>query len=211
MRTATVQEADSRPRSFTGTIAARVESNLGFRVGGKVAERLVDAGQTVRRGQPLMRLDPTDLQLAAQAQQQAVAAARAQAQQTAADEGRYRGLRGTGAVSKSAYSQIKAASDAAQAQLKSAQAQAQVARNGSGYAQLLADADGIVMETLAEPGQVVAAGTRRCARGGDSTARNPAPDHRQQRPGLVVWQGGQRVHGALAPALQQRRPRHAHL
>src|SRR5687768_6908390 len=145
-------------RSFTGTIAARVQSDLGFRVSGKVLERLVDAGQSVKRGQTLMRMDPVDLKLAAHAQQEAVAAARARAQQTAEEEARYRDLRGTGAISASAYDQVKAAADAAKAQLNTAEAQAEVARNASRYSELVADADGVVMETLAEPGQVVSAG-----------------------------------------------------
>ncbi|WP_128598779.1 efflux RND transporter periplasmic adaptor subunit, partial [Paraburkholderia kirstenboschensis] len=103
VRMAVVQRAVPASRSLTGTVAARVQSDLGFRVSGKVLERLVDAGQTVKRGQPLMRLDPIDLKLAAQARQEAVTAARARAQQTAQDEERYRDLRGTGAISASAY------------------------------------------------------------------------------------------------------------
>ena len=67
MRTAIVQAAAPASRSFIGTVAARVQSDLGFRVSGKVLERLVDTGQTVRRGQPLMRIDPVDLKLAARA------------------------------------------------------------------------------------------------------------------------------------------------
>lgn len=135
-----------------------MQSELGFRVAGKVLERLVDAGQAVKRGQPLMRIDPLDLKLAAQAQQEAVAAARARALQTAEEEARYRDLRGKGAISASAYDQVKAAADAAKAQLSAAEAQANVARNASGYAELLADSDAVVMETLAEAGQVVGAG-----------------------------------------------------
>ncbi|CAD0303787.1 efflux RND transporter periplasmic adaptor subunit [Xanthomonas hortorum] len=158
VRVATVEEAGTAARSFSGTVAARVQSDLGFRVSGKVLERLVDTGQRVTRGQPLLRIDPVDLQLAARAQQDAVAAAQARAQQTADDEARYRDLRGTGAISASAYDQIKAAADAAKAQLSAAQAQAEVARNSKRYSDLLADADGVVMETLVEPGQVVAAG-----------------------------------------------------
>ncbi|RKT25668.1 RND family efflux transporter MFP subunit [Paraburkholderia sp. RAU2J] len=158
VRMAVVQRAVPASRSLTGTVAARVQSDLGFRVSGKVLERLVDAGQTVKRGQPLMRLDPIDLKLAAQARQEAVTAARARAQQTAQDEERYRDLRGTGAISASAYDQAKAAADAARAQLNAAEADADVARNATGYAGLMADGDGVVMETLAEPGQVVSAG-----------------------------------------------------
>lgn len=158
VRAAIVQGAPSASRAFTGTVAARVQSDLGFRVPGKVLERLVDAGQTVKRGQPLMRIDPVDLKLAAHAQQQAVAAARAVAQQASGDEARYRALLGTGAISASSYDQSRAAADSAKAQLSAATAQAEVAGNANRYSALVADADGVVMETLAEPGQVVAAG-----------------------------------------------------
>src|SRR4029453_11104166 len=85
-------------------------------------------------------------------------AARARARQTAEDEARYRDLVGSGAVSASSYDQIKAAAESARAQLNAAEAQADVARNATGYAVLLADADGVVVETLADAGQVVNAG-----------------------------------------------------
>lgn len=158
VRTATVGEIATGSRSFTGVVAARVQGDLGFRVSGKVLERRVDAGQTVKRGQLLMRLDPVDLELAALSQRELVAAVRAQAQQASADEARYRELLRTGAISVSAYDQAKAAADAAKAQLSAAEAQARVASNATAYADLVADADGIVMETLVEPGQVVSAG-----------------------------------------------------
>jgi RND family efflux transporter MFP subunit len=178
VRVATVQGAASASRSFTGTVAARVQSDLGFRVSGKVLERLVDAGQTVKRGQPLMRIDPVDLKLAVNAEQQAVAAARALAKQTAADEVRYRELLRTKLISASAYDQAKAAADSARAQLNAAAAQAEVAGNASGYAELVADADGVVMETLAEPGQVVSAGqvVVRVARAGPREAVVQLPE-----------------------------------
>lgn len=178
VRAATVRDAPAASRAFTGIVAARVQSDMGFRVAGKVSARLVDAGQTVKRGQPLMRIDPRDLQLAAQAQTEAVTAARARALQTAQDEARYRALRGTGAVSAAGYDQAKAAADAAKAQLSAAQAQATVASNASGYAVLVADGDGVVVETLAEPGQVVAAGQTvvRLARAGRREAIVQLPE-----------------------------------
>src|SRR5947207_3080040 len=154
----TVKISTRAERSFTGIVAARVQSDLGFRVPGKILERLVDTGQTVKRGQPLMRIDPTDLRLATRAQEEAVAAAKARAHQTSADEARHRDLVSAGAVSKSAYDKVKAAAESARAELSAAEAQADVARNATGYAVLLADGDGVVVETLAEPGQVVAAG-----------------------------------------------------
>ena len=153
-----ISAAEQGQLSFSGIVTARVQSDLGFRVPGKVVARLVDAGQTVRRGQPLMRIDGTDYAFGASAAANTVAAARAKAQQTAADERRYRDLVAAGAVSASRYDQAKADADAARAHLDAALAQAGVARNEVGYAILVADADGVVVETLAEPGQVVAAG-----------------------------------------------------
>lgn len=172
VRSAVVQLAEDGSRSFTGVVAARVQGDLGFRVSGKVLERLVDTGQTVKRGQPLMRLDPIDLGLQARAQQEAVTAARARARQTAEEEARNRKLVAAGAISASAYDQFKASADAAKAQLSAAVAQADVARNASGYAVLVADADGVIVETLAEPGQVVSPGQAvvRLARAGQREA-----------------------------------------
>jgi RND family efflux transporter MFP subunit len=144
--------------AFTGVVSARVQSNLGFRVSGKITSRLVDTGQFVRAGQPLMMIDRTDYAHAITARAETVTAAKAKAVQAAADEARYRPLVKSGAVSASTYDQIKAASDAAQAELAAATAQEQVARDEGGYSELVADADGIVVETLAEPGQVVMAG-----------------------------------------------------
>jgi RND family efflux transporter MFP subunit len=158
VRTSLVDDAGAVSRAFTGVVAARIQSDLGFRVPGKLLERFVDTGETVTKGQRLARIDPADLNLAAHAQQEAVAAAHALAKQTAADEVRYRNLRERGAVSASAHEQAKAAADVAAAQLRAVEAQASVARNASRYATLFADADGVVMETLVEPGQVVGAG-----------------------------------------------------
>lgn len=158
VRAAVAGPAITGERRFSGVVSARVQSDLGFRVGGKVVARLVDVGQAVRLGQPLMRIDAADYALAVAAQDELVEAARARAVQTASEERRYRGLVSAGAVSALAYDQAKAAADAAQAQLAATQAQARVSRNAAGYAVLTADADGVVMETLAEPGQVVVAG-----------------------------------------------------
>ena len=144
--------------SFTGVVTARVQSDLGFRVPGKVTKRFVDTGQKVHVGQPLMQIDVTDYAHAIATQTENVAALRAKAKQAAADEVRYRGLVSTGAVAASTYDQVKATADAAQAQLASAEAQENVARDQGDYSILLADSDGTVVQTLAEPGQVVAAG-----------------------------------------------------
>src|SRR5436190_3977892 len=152
------EAAGPNSRTFTGIVEARVQSDLGFRVGGKILERSVNVGQRVQKGQVLMRLDDVDLKLSFAAQQANVEAARAKYIQANADEARYAALVKSGAVSRQEYDQARAARDSSKGQLEAAEAQARVSNNSSEYAVLLADADGVIVRTLSEPGQVVAAG-----------------------------------------------------
>jgi RND family efflux transporter MFP subunit len=155
-----------------------VQSSLGFRVPGKIVERLVDVGQEVKAGQPLMRIDDTDLRLALAAKRNAVAAARAIVAQTEPDERRYASLLDDGWIPRQRYEQAKAALDTAQAQLAAAEAEARVTENEAAYAVLMADADGTVIETLGEPGQVVSGGQPvvRIARAGPREAVVALPE-----------------------------------
>jgi RND family efflux transporter MFP subunit len=151
--------SEAAERTFTGTIAARVQSDLGFRVPGKIIERYVDAGEKVKGGEPLMRIDETDLRLRLAAKRNAATAARAVFTQAEADERRYAALVKNGlAASPQRYEQARTALDTAAAQLAAAEADARVAENEATYSLLVADTDGTVVETLVEPGQVVAAG-----------------------------------------------------
>jgi len=130
--------------TYSGEIRARHETQPGFRVGGKIIERLVDAGAQVKAGQALMRLDPGDAGLQ-------LGSAEAQYQLAEADAQRYRELRRKGFVSQSAL-------DTKEAALKAAAAQAGLARNQSAYTTLHADRAGVIAAILAEAGQVVGAG-----------------------------------------------------
>ncbi|OWV87598.1 hemolysin secretion protein D [Rhizobium sp. R635] len=180
-----VKTPDAASRSFTGTVAARVQSDLGFRVPGKIVERLVGLGEEVKAGQPLMRVDDTDLRLALSAKRNAVAAARATLIQAQADERRYAALVKNGlAATPQRYEQAKAALDTATAQLAAAEAEAKVAENEAAYAVLVADADGTIVETLGEPGQVVSAGQPviRLAKSGPREALVWLPEN--LRPGI---------------------------
>ncbi len=132
------------PAVYSGDIRARYESDLGFRIPGKIVARLVDAGSAVKGGQALARIDPADAGL--QATQ-----AEANRELAEAEAKRYRDLRAKNFVSQSAL-------DAKETTLKAAAAQAALARNQSTYTTLSADHDGIVTAVLAETGQVVAAG-----------------------------------------------------
>ena len=164
--------------AYTGTVHARIESVLAFRVPGKIVARLVDAGTRVRAGQPLARLDAADLALAASAAADKVRAAEADAARTAADEARLRPLVATGAIAPTTYDGARAARDAASANLSAARASAANAANQRGYTTLVADADGVVTEVLAEAGQVVAAGTPvlRLSRSGPREALVAVPE-----------------------------------
>ena len=113
VRVTTVVPAAQAERAFTGVISARVQSNLGFRVAGKIIERMVDTGEVVKVGQPLMRIDQTDLDLAITTKEKAVASARAVAVQAGADEARYAELRKAGWSTQQKYEQAKAALDTA--------------------------------------------------------------------------------------------------
>ncbi|MFC3692561.1 efflux RND transporter periplasmic adaptor subunit [Chenggangzhangella methanolivorans] len=178
VQTAKVEPAAAQRRSFTGVVAARVQSNLGFRVPGKIVERFVDTGASVKAGQSLMRIDRTDLDLTITSRERAVASADAVQKQAAADEIRYRELRKAGWSTQQRYEQAKAALDTANAQLEAAKAQAQMSRNESAYSLLKADEDGVVVETLGEPGQVVSAGqvVLRIARSGSREASISLPE-----------------------------------
>src|SRR2546426_2076600 len=107
------QAAGSIRRTFTGIVEARVQSDLGFRVGGKILERCVDVGQRVQKGQPLMRLDSVDLKLSAAAQQANVEAARAGYTQAEADERRVAMLVESHAMPRKEHDHARAALDSA--------------------------------------------------------------------------------------------------
>lgn len=144
---------------FPGEVRARVESRLGFRVGGKIVARKVDVGNVVKRGQVLMQLDPQDLQLA---QAQAVAGLKASESNrdlARAELKRYQDLRDKSFVSQAVLDSKETAFRAAQASYEQALAQSKTQSNQTAYTTLVADADGVVTSIDAEVGQVVAAGS----------------------------------------------------
>src|SRR4051812_8523588 len=151
-------DAETPERSFVGTIRPRIESDLGFRVAGKVAKRLVEVGQTVEIGQPLATLDEVDLKLQAE---QAVAeqtAATGVLAQAAAAEQRAKDLKAKGWTTDAQMDTSRAAADEARARLNRAERSVELTKNSLSYATLTADTRGVVTATLIDPGQVVAAG-----------------------------------------------------
>lgn len=144
---------------FAGEVRARVESRLGFRVGGKIVRRQAELGQRVKAGDVLAQLDPQDYQLAAQAAKAQVVAARTNRDLAAADFKRYKELRDQNFISGAELERRDAALKAAQAQYDQAQAQGSAQGNQAAYTTLIADVSGVVTAVEAESGQVVAAGT----------------------------------------------------
>lgn len=144
---------------FSGEVRARVESRLGFRVGGKIVSRKVDLGASVRRGQVLMQLDPRDLQLAQAQASAGLKAAESNRDLARAELKRYQELREKNFVSQAVLDSKETAFRSAQASHDQALAAFRNQSNQAGYADLVADADGVVTGVDAEVGQVVAAGT----------------------------------------------------
>ena len=138
------ETVDDETPGYAGEVRSRFETPLAFRIPGKISARLVDAGAQVRAGQVLARLDPADTALSA-------ASAEAQRELAEADLRRFRNLRQKNFVSQAAL-------EARETAFRSAQAQADLARNQASYAVLRADQAGVVGQVAAEVGQVVAAG-----------------------------------------------------
>lgn len=154
---------------FPGDVRARVESKLGFRVGGKIVSRKVNLGDVVKRGQVLMQLDPQDLRLAQAQANAGLAAARSNHALAQAELKRYQDLRDKNFVSQAVLDAKISAYQAAKASLEQATAAYQGQSNQAGYATLVADVAGVVTGVDAEVGQVVASGATvvRLAQTGD--------------------------------------------
>jgi RND family efflux transporter MFP subunit len=145
-------------RSFVGTIRPRIETDMGFRVPGKVAKRLVEVGQTVDIGQPLATLDEVDLKLQAEQAEAEFRAATGVLAQAAAAETRAKDLRVKGWTTDAQLDQAKALADEARARLNRAERSVELTNNSLSYATLVADTRGVVTATLIDAGQVVASG-----------------------------------------------------
>lgn len=143
---------------FAAEVRARTETRLGFRVPGKLVQRPVGLGDSVRAGQLLAELDPQDLKLGQDSARAGLAAAQAGFDQAQADFGRYRELRDQGFISSAELERRDTALKAARAQLQQAQAQSAAQANQTSYARLLAGVAGVVTAVEAEPGMVLAAG-----------------------------------------------------
>jgi len=147
------------PLILSGSVQARVQVDLGFRVAGKIIARPVDIGQHVKAGQMLAALDPSDLAYGEESAAAALRSAQANAAQADADLRRYQTL-GTNspAYLPSEFDHRAAAARVAREAVVQAERQLALAHDQRSYSTLAADADGIVTAVPGQIGQVVAAG-----------------------------------------------------
>ena len=186
---------------YSGELRARYETDLGFRVGGKLVARAVDAGARVQKGQVLARLDPEDAKLAAQAAGAQLASAEGDFALAKAELDRHADLLAKKFISQSAFDAKQNAFNVAKAKVEQMRSQASISTNQAGYTTLVADADGVVISTSAEAGQVVAAGQSilRLAHAGEKEVVVSAPETQLARfkvgnaVAISLWSAGDAV------------------
>ncbi len=204
VQTIGVSTFDTAPE-FSAEVRARVESQLGFRVAGKILRRQAGLGQHVKAGEVLAQLDPQDYRLAAEASRAQQASARTSRDLAAADLKRYRELREQNFISGAELERRESTYKSAQAQFDQANAQSTSQGNQASYTTLVADAPGIVTSVDAEPGQVVSAGTPvvRIAQDGARDVVFAVPEDRasliRTGSGVTVrgWAGGAVMKGTV--------------
>jgi RND family efflux transporter MFP subunit len=152
------KRVDGDTVSLTGTVQAETEINLAFRVDGRMIERKVNVGDTVRVGQLIATLDPENERSALQASRAELAGANARMVEAQNNYQRQKRLLDDNFISKAAFDQFVATRKAAESQAEAARAQVDIAQNRLGYTRLIANAAGAVTAVGAEPGEVVQGG-----------------------------------------------------
>ena len=189
-------ENENATREFVGVVRARYETDLGFRVAGKIVNRVVNVGDQVKVGDVVARLDPQDLKLQVESAEAEFAAATSSLHQAASDLERYTTLKTQGWASIADFDRKKAANDEAEGRLERARRSLDLAHNQLDYSDLKADADGVITATLAEPGQVVTIGQAvvRLAHRGEKEAVVALPETwlaeaRSSKATVQLWSG----------------------
>jgi RND family efflux transporter MFP subunit len=191
-----VFESENATREFVGVVRARYETDLGFRVAGKIISRVVNVGDRVHIGDVVARLDPQDLKLQVESAEAEFGAATSSLYQASSDLERYTTLKTHGWASIADFDRKKAAKDEAAGRLERAKRSLDLAHNQLDYSDLKADADGVITATLAEPGQVVAIGQPvvRLAHRGEKEAVVSLPETwlaeaRSSKASVQLWSG----------------------
>ncbi|RWA70901.1 efflux RND transporter periplasmic adaptor subunit [Mesorhizobium sp.] len=149
----------TRQLDYSGSVRARTEMNLGFRIAGKVTERLVDIGQHVNEGDVLARVDPSDYELSVKSAEASLDAAERQVETVDLARKRAEQLYAKNFAPKSQLDQATLSYDQAVATRDAARSTLAQAENQVHYTDLKASKAGIVTAISADIGQVVGAGT----------------------------------------------------
>jgi membrane fusion protein, multidrug efflux system len=159
VRTITVEEQlVGETVTVAGIIESQVQADLGFRIGGRLIERLVSVGDVVTAGQPLARLDPADEENGLRAAEAALVAAEAQLTEAQENFNRQRQLYDRGFLARAGLDRAETTLASAISATDSARAQLGIAKRRLNDTMLLADAPGTVTVIGAEPGEVVQPG-----------------------------------------------------
>lgn len=156
--TAVVQPMSREVLEVAGTIEPQVQTDLSFRVLGRLLVRSVNVGDVVAKDQVVAAIDDTALKLSVRSALAEVANAQAQLTNASGTEDRQRTLLETAATSRATFETAEQGRSAAEASLARAQANLVKAREQLGYAQLKAEFAGVVTAVGAELGQVVSPG-----------------------------------------------------
>lgn len=158
VRTAAAVSSAQPLLALSGTIRAEIETPIAFQINGRIAQRLIQAGQTVKKGQLLFELDPRDLNQILQASAAEVAAAGSALNTAKSDTQRNRQLLKERFISQQGFDRVLLQEKEAQTRFDSASSRQKQALNATEYGNLIAPNDGIITELTGEAGQVVSAG-----------------------------------------------------
>lgn len=195
------QNAVAGARSFAGEVRARIETPLSFRVAGKLLERKVDVGDSVRKGQLLAVLDGNDYRLAVQGLKAQLASSQADSNFMRDDLVRYRELLAQQVISPPEFERHETAYTTARERTTALEAQLAEALNQLSYTELHADRDGVVTALVVEAGQVLAAGQAvvTLAQLDEKEIHFDVPEHRlteiksQQAVNVSLWANDERL------------------
>ncbi len=180
---------------YAGEVCGRYESQLAFQVSGKIISRHVEVGSYVKKGQPLMQIDPKDIEQIVKSQLAMVEAAKSQLQFSEKNNNRYRLLFEQEVISRSQMDRFQTAYDVASAEYRNVSAMYAQSLNQLNYCSLNANYDGVVSSIQGEIGQVVGAGqpVMTIVRDGDREIEIYIPEnhlqniHNNQRTRITFW------------------------
>lgn len=142
----------------TGEIRPHEESQLSFRIDGRILSRPVDVGDKLKAGQTIATLEPRNNENQVRSAQAELAGAVSSERLAALNFRRLQSLLKTGAIAQAQVDEARVNLEVAAAKRVSAQSNLKIAQEQLGYTRLVAPSDGVVTSVNLNPGQTVSAG-----------------------------------------------------